>query len=278
MIPYEIGYYRPRTMGEAVSLFQTLSASGLNPCYFAGGAELIPLTRKREIMPGAFIDMKQIPECRFLGFNGQTLVVGSANTANTVIERIPFSLWKNVCHRIADHTNRNRITIGGNISGRLIYHELALPLLLTDAKLIIAGTEGMKTVSVVDFFNDGYQSNSGDLLVQAVVDRQVTENPSIFIKKTKQEKIDYPLVSVAAIYVNGDVRIAVSGLCAFPFRSNEMEKWLNHDDISMDHKINQVLKEIPGQVLSDQRGSQDYRLYVFTNVLYEVMNSFEKRD
>ena len=53
------------------------------------------------------------------------------------------------------------------------------------------------------------------------------------IKHTAQEKIDYPLISVAALVKEDFLRIAFSGVCAYPFRSQQIELVLNNKTLSL---------------------------------------------
>ncbi len=46
-------------------------------------------------------------------------------------------------------------------------------------------------------------------------------------KEQKNEKIDYPLITMAGLKKDNKVHIAFSGLCEYPFRSNIIEDILN---------------------------------------------------
>ena len=142
MIPYDLVYLRPTRAGQAVQLFEQTRADGLEPAYYAGGTEILSFIRRNKIHPHVLIDIKGIPECRAVGRQGDQINFGAALTLNELIDADLFALLSAACRRIADHTVRNRLTLGGNICGRLPYREAVLPLLVGEAEAEIAGPTG----------------------------------------------------------------------------------------------------------------------------------------
>ena len=114
-----------------------LSEQGKMPCYFSGGTEFITFARVNKLNADAVIDIKGIPECNVLEIQGNQLVIGAAVSLNKITDSKLFPLLGQTVKKIADHTSRNKITIGGNINSELIYRESVLPLLLSDAKVKI---------------------------------------------------------------------------------------------------------------------------------------------
>jgi CO/xanthine dehydrogenase FAD-binding subunit len=76
MIPFEFEYYKPDTVEEAVQKFKELDSQGKEPLYYSGGSEIISMARVSSIHPGAVIDLKGIPDCKVLEFQGEFLVIG----------------------------------------------------------------------------------------------------------------------------------------------------------------------------------------------------------
>jgi xanthine dehydrogenase FAD-binding subunit len=135
MIPCDVVYYRPGTLMEAYEAYRLLQIEGKKPLYYAGGSEIITMSRAGSIRPSAIVDIKRIPECMLLSANDEGLHIGSACTLNQIKESRLFPLLGSSCGRIADHTNQCRITLGGNLCGTIIYRETSLPLLLSDARV-----------------------------------------------------------------------------------------------------------------------------------------------
>ncbi len=224
LISYDFEYYLPSSIKEAVHLFEELHGKGKDPIYFSGGTEIITLGRLNTVKTGAVIDIKQIPECRIFDLQQEYLVTGAANTLTNIEEINLFPLLSKTVSEIADRTARNKITAGGNVCGQIFYREAVLPFLLTDSQMVIAGSKGIKTVSIHDVFNQRLLLEHGELLVQLKTDQSYLNQPFASIKKRRQWNTGYPLITVAALKVNGMIRIAISGLTTYPFRSPQMEE------------------------------------------------------
>ncbi|MGG1574632.1 hypothetical protein [Fictibacillus sp. NRS-1165] len=113
--------------------------------------------------------------------------------------------------------------MGGNLASDIIYREAVLPLLLTDATIVIAGIDGIRHVPIHQIFNETLCLNPGEFVVQIIADSQYTKMPFVIEKKRKSERVDYPLLTLAVLKTDSSIRAGFSGLCAFPFRSSAME-------------------------------------------------------
>lgn len=276
MIPFDFEYYRPRSIKEAIQLFHQLDEEGKSPLYYGGGTEIITMGRLQQIMTRAVIDLKDIPECNVCIWDDHKLILGSTLTLTEVQETKVFPLLGETAGRAADHTARNKITLGGNIAGKIIYREAVLPFLLADSTFVIAGGEGVKHIPAQQAFIEKLQLQKGEFLLQLITDQKYVEVPYYSVKKRQLEKIDYPLVTVAALKIDDYIRIAYSGLCAFPFRSLAMETELNDRKIPVEKRVEHALYHIPAPILNDIRGSRAYRIFVLKHVLYDVLIKLEE--
>ncbi|MEH6889435.1 FAD binding domain-containing protein [Bacillus sp. JJ864] len=267
MIPFDFEYYRPDSIQEAIRLFHQLDQEGKKPLYYGGGTEIITMGRSQRIRTKAVIDIKDLPECNICEWKDDKLLLGATLTITSVQEAKVFPLLGETAGGVADRTARNKITIGGNVAGRIRYREAVLPFLLADSTFVIAGTEGIKYVPVHQAFVEKLQLQKGEFLVQMITERQYVTAPYYSVRKRQLEKIDYPLVTVAAIKHGGEIRMACSGLCAFPFRSFQIEADLNNKRIPFEKRIERALTHIPAPVLDDIRGSRAYRTFVFQDLL-----------
>lgn len=271
MIPFDFIYCRPATLEEAYQAFVQLQAEGRNPLYYAGGSEIITMARAGSIRPGAVIDLKWIPECRVLSLDSDELHLGSVCTLNEIKESKLFPLLTLACGRIADHTNQCRITLGGNLCGTIRYRETCLPLLLADASVTLFGGQGLRRVPFASVFNGRMRLEAGEFIVQVHVPREALQAPHYHIKQTANEKIDYPMVTVAALWQDRFLRVACSGLCAEPFRSAEMEAVLNAQNLSGADRVRKAVELLPQPAYDDVEGSAEYRKFVFQTILEALL-------
>ncbi len=275
MIPFDFIYCRPDTLAEAAELFIQLQTAGKKTVYYAGGSEIITMCRAGSIRPDAVIDIKAIPECTRLEIEKSTLHIGAACTLNQIKESQSFPLLILACGRIADHTNQCRITLGGNLCGTIIYRETSLPLLLSDAQVTLMGPEGRRIVAFEQLFPGSTKLKPGEFIVQVHIPDWALHARHAHIKKTENEKIDYPLVSAAAIWKEGRLRIAFSGICSYPFRSEEIEAVLNDRSMPCATRSEKAIGLLPEAAYGDVEGSGAYRVFVLQNTLCTLLEDWE---
>lgn len=275
MIPFNFVYYRPDTLKEAADIFSTLESQGKSAVYYAGGSEIISMCRTGSIQPEAVVDIKNIPECNLLSVDSEKLHIGSVCTLSQISESKLFPLMRLSCGRIADHTNQCRITLGGNLCGTIIYRETSLPLLLSDADVMLYGPEGERTVPFRSVFRKRMRMKPGEMIVQAHIPVWALSARCSHVKKTANEKIDYPLVSVAALWKDDTLRIAFSGVCSYPFRSEQVEHALNAKTKPIEERVKQAVGLLPEPAYTDVEGSGGYRLFVLENALSELLEDWK---
>ena len=275
MIPFDFEYYRPDTMQEATDIFRQLESEGKTPVYYSGGTELISMARVGNVIFDAAIDIKNIPECRVLEYDqDNNLVLGSALTLSEITESNQFPLLGKTAGRIADHTMQCKITLGGNLASTIIYRETVLPLLTADSRAVVASHDGLREYPINEIFNQRLNLEKGSFLVKIVTNRGFAESPYFHIKKRKNEKIDYPLLTTAGIKVGGMLRIAFSGLCSYPFRSMQIENILNGTG-SFEERADKIADTVSENILNDTSGSSEYRKFVLENTIINVLETMK---
>jgi CO/xanthine dehydrogenase FAD-binding subunit len=270
MITFDFDYYKPDSIEEAVKVYKQMAGLNKTVIYYAGGTEIISLARINKTHFDAVIDIKGIPELNILEFRGDKLIIGAAVSLTKICDSGLFPFLGSVCRRTADHTARDKITIGGNICGKTPYKEAILPLLLADGEVITAGMSGMMSSALVSRFNKELMLDNGEFLVQVTVDKKYTDLPYVSIKKTRNGNPGYPLVSAAAMESDKHIRIAFSGLCSYPFRSQIIENDLNNFTASIEERTENIMKHLPEPLINDIIGSAEYRDFVTRNAINEI--------
>ncbi|WP_186670403.1 xanthine dehydrogenase family protein subunit M [Sporosarcina sp. BP05] len=276
MIAFDFEYCKPSSAAEAVETFNMFREQGKNAMYFSGGTEIITFARVNKLRADAVIDIKGIPECNVLELSGNLLVIGAAVSLNKITDSKLFPLLGQTVKKIADHTSRNKITIGGNMKSELIYKESVLPLLLVDAKVKIAKGSEEEIASLDAVFNKKMKLNSGNVLLQIIIDTSYIDLPYMSLKRTKISKVGYPVVSVAAIVKDNRIRIAFSGVCDYPFRSAEIEMIVNDSSLPENERVEKVLAHLPSEIVDDIQASRKYRAFVLRNVLLDTLSELER--
>lgn len=271
MIAFNFSYFQPTSIKEAIELYKDLKANGLNVFYYSGGTEFISRARRHEITCDAVIDIKSIPETNLLEWHDDHLITGACCTLSSIIAAESFPLLSNVARGIATQTERNKITLGGNSVSNLPYKETIMPFLLADSDVVIASENGKTQLPINEVYQRGTLLNEGEFIVQFVTKRHWTTLPFIHLRRTKQSHVNYPIVSIAAIQKGTDIRIAMSGLTHYPFRSTKMENVFQSKENSMESIVDKALDHLPETPISDLQASEKYRYFVLKSLLNEVL-------
>ncbi|MTK10733.1 MAG: xanthine dehydrogenase [Clostridiaceae bacterium] len=275
MIPFDFEYYKPETLEEAVQLYIELNSKGKKPLYYGGGTEIISMARAYNVYTEAVIDIKGIPECNVQELRDNKLIIGSSVTLTQIAEANLFPLLGLTVQRIADHTIQDKITLGGNMAGTIIYREAVLPLLISNSEVVIANSSGIKQILLSDIFDKRIQISDEEFIVSVLIDSRFLSLPYLHVKRTKSDKIDYPLITLTALKDNNRINIAFSGLCDYPFRSSLIEGYLNDDSLQNNMRINNIIDNIPDSILGDLAGSADFRKFMLQKMLIEVLENLE---
>lgn len=275
MITFGFEYYRPTSADQAIQLFQHLDQSGKKPMYYGGGTEIISMGRMDNLSAGSVIDIKEIPECRLLEIRGGHLVIGAGVTLTQIHESNIFPLLAQAGARVADHTMQNKITLGGNLCGTIIYREAVLPLLLADTEIVVANPKGKNEIPINKIFDQRMKLQKGEFIVQVKVSKPFLSYPYVHVKRTRQDKIHYPLVTICALRADNEIRAAFSGVCPFPFRSRAMEKELNRSSKPVDQRVNKAIDLAPAGLPNNLEGSSAYRRFVLKNLLTSIVTELE---
>ncbi|MGE5391992.1 MAG: FAD binding domain-containing protein [Deltaproteobacteria bacterium] len=275
MMTIDFEYHRPDTLEQAVQIFVDLDRQGKNPVYYGGGTEIISMGRMDNIQAGAVIDIKGIPQCRVQEIKKDYLIIGAGVTLTEIHEANLFPLLAQAGARVADHTIQNKVTLGGNLCGTIIYREAVLPLLLAESQVLITGPGGSRTLPIDQIFDQRIRLEHGEFIVQVFIHTSYLSRPYIHVKRTKQDKINYPLVTICAMRVDQAVRTAFSGLCDFPFRSPELERHLNDRKLPLTLRVEQAIAALPAEIPDNIEGSAGYRRFILKQLMTSILTELE---
>ncbi|WP_190279500.1 FAD binding domain-containing protein [Ornithinibacillus gellani] len=269
MISFDLQYFQPNTIEDAINIYEQFISENKKPIYASGGTEIISRARRNEVQPDAIIDLKNIPGFHKCEHKAGKLQIGSAVTLNHAATHSNFPLLKTVIQSIATQTARNKITIGGNLASSLPYREAVLPLLLTDSTIVLATPKGAITKNIHDVFPFNEHLKELELMMEVHLDSKLIKHPHFWIKKTKQSQINYPIVSVAAMHIDNEIRIATSGLTANPLRMKQLEKDILQA-VEIEDCLDQIESYLPSPIIDDMIAQSDYRLFLFKQIIKDI--------
>lgn len=279
MVPFNLLYYRPDSVDEALDLFQTLSKEHRHPAFYGGGTEILTRARVQDAEFGAVIDLKGIPEVLVHRDYQGSAEFGAGIRLTHLADRNLWPLLTATADRVADHTARTQITLGGNLLSVLPYREAILPFLMSDsAEVKVATASGTRTHRVRDLYDRALRIRPGDFLVSLSVDRHETQGLAFKSRKmTRIDWIDYPLVTIALTRRHdGGIRAAFSGWTGFPFVSSRVDRILSNARNSAGDRAQDAVEHMPMRALTDTHGSRAYREFVTQYTLAEMLEELEK--
>lgn len=275
MIGFNFDYYECDTIEEAVNLFARLSLVGKRVLYFSGGTEIITFADRDTIQFDAVIAINKIPELKVFTLDNDFLYIGAANILSFIADTHIFPLLSESCPFVADHTSRNKITIGGNLCGEIPYKNAVLPFFISDTTVIIANQQGVRNEPFLEVYNNGLHLQSGDLIIQFAVPKKNLNVPYYTKKVRKIGEFGYPLIGLSLVKDNGKINAAFSAVCKNAFRSFRVENALNDYTVPLRTRVDRAIENIPCRIESNIQGSAPYRKFVLKQQLIEALTLLE---
>ncbi|QUI21348.1 FAD binding domain-containing protein [Vallitalea pronyensis] len=275
MIGFSFDYYVCDTIEEAVDLYGLLSLNGKRVLYFNGGTEILTFADKNRIEFDAVIAVNQIPELKIFTLDDDALYIGAANTLTFIANTDVFPLLSDSCPFVADHTSRNKITIGGNLCGKIPFKNAVIPFFISDTTVIIANQEGIRNEPFLEVYNNGLHLQPGDLIVQFIIPRRVLNLPYYTQKLRKIGEFGYPLIGLSLVKDQGKLKAAFSAVCKNAFRSRQVEDALNDDTLPLNKRVDRAIHNIPCSIVSNLQGSAPYKKFVLKQQLVEALTQLE---
>jgi len=261
-------YLAPTSLEEAL---ETVGQQTEGVQIIAGGTDLVPRMRSRVIEPKLLVDL------RLLNLDGiektaDGIRIGASATHTDILESdLLAEHCPALCEAAADIAGppiRNRGTVGGNLVNASPAADLAPPLLVYDAVVILAKAGSKREIPLVDFFTGPGQTvlAADELLTEIRIPAVPPNTTSKFIKLGKRKAMAVAVVSAAArltIDQAGKIsqaRIALGSVAPTPIRARKAEASLEGQSPSSD--LFTEAGQIAGSEsspISDIRASGSYR-------------------
>ena len=147
--------------------------------------------------------------------------------------------------------------------------------MLSEAEALVTGPQGSRSEPLHKLFDKRLRLAPGELLLQLSLPERNINLKSISKRREKHGPVNYPLLHTVALNSEGFLSFAVSGLCAYPFRSTAVEEALNDRSLYVQDRINKAITLLPAAIRSDDLASAEYREALWRNDLTELINEME---
>ena len=256
-------YRAPKTLAEAARI---LAGEGPNAMLIAGGTDLLPNMKRRQMAPKLLVSLSGVAE---LKSNGSAYGAGLTLT-QIVNSKAPAAL-RQAAHQVATVHLRNMGTIGGNLclDTRCNYYnqnyewrkaidfclkkdgdicwvataskrcvavsstDCAPMLLALGASIRLVSASGEREVPLENFYNnDGidYLRRRPDEILTEV--RIPASSNSTYWKLRRRGAFDFPVLGVAAAMGEDGARIALGAVASRPFLVDKANEFLKGKNLS----------------------------------------------
>jgi aerobic carbon-monoxide dehydrogenase medium subunit len=222
-------YFAPTSVSEALAL---LAEYGQKITILAGGTDLAPRINYYQLQPDALLHIGNLG-LDYVKTEGDGLAIGAATplqkiaTSPLVAEKAKVLADAAVTHSCV--TVRSMATIGGNLVNASPAADMATPLLVLDAELLLQSVHGERVVKLQDFFQGPGKTvcRPDELLVEVRV--PIAGQGAVFLKLGRRKAMTCAIASVAARIEVADgscreARIALGSMAPTPMRCTRTEE------------------------------------------------------
>ncbi len=227
-------YARPETLKEAL-LF--LRDHGADAPPLAGGTDVMVDMRSGKLQPPYLLDISRLGELQGIDLREEYLSIGAGVTiseiyASPLVTEYAPALVR-ACATFGSRQIRNVATMGGNVGNASPSADTAPPLLVHEARAVLAGVNGERTVPVEALFVGPYQSGiKPDELMLRFILTPLPDRFSDFQKIGRRKALAIARMSMAvsaAREKNGAIhslRLALGSSTPTPMRMGIAESFL----------------------------------------------------
>jgi carbon-monoxide dehydrogenase medium subunit len=231
MIPATFDYEVAELVEHAIELLGTKDDAKL----LAGGHSLLPLMKFRLARPATLVDIERVPGLAGIADDGEHLTIGAMtrhhDLAHDALVREHCPILAHTAGLVGDSQVRHRGTIGGSLAHGDPASDLPTIALTLDAKILMRGPNGERTVGAADFFRGFYETALEPDEVIVGVRMPKSQGAGWSYIKFRQRALDWATVGVAAVVEAGNgtiqtARIGLTNMGQTPLRASSAEQAL----------------------------------------------------
>ena len=208
-------YASPTTVAEAVELL----ASDSEARVFAGATDLIPQIRAGRPEPSAMIDLKRIERMCAISSNVSSFTVGAATPTTDICAHdglaAAFPGLVEASGLIGSDQIQSRSTWGGNLANASPAADTPPSLIVNDARAVIAGPGGERTVPVAEIATGPGATSlgPGELIVEFELDEPPARTADAYLRLIPRTEMDIAVVGAAVrVTLNEDSTVAAAAI------------------------------------------------------------------
>jgi CO/xanthine dehydrogenase FAD-binding subunit len=261
-------YLAPTELNEALDV---LARQKEGTHIIAGGTDLVPRMRSRVVEPSLLLDLRLLA-LDGIELDADGIRIGARATHTDILDsELLAENCPALCEAASDIAGppiRNRGTVGGNLVNASPAADLAPPLMVYDARVVLVSAGSNREVPLENFFTGPGQTvlSPAEILTEVRIPSPPARTAARFIKLGKRKAMAVAVVGVAARLTLGEngvisqVRIALGSVAPTPMRAVQAEAALQGQAPGVEI-FRESARIATGECapISDIRASGDYR-------------------
>lgn len=266
---------------------EVLGQKGREITLLAGGTDIMPSLRNKQILPARVMDISRIGELKGIILDGKRIRIGSC-VDNATLAGDPLVLDKlpslaEAARSSGAMTLQNRATIGGNIMTASPAADMPPVLMSLDADLTFCSSSGERNINFSELFT-GYRQtsrNAGEILRSIDVPVPAPGTVQSFYKRGSRAALTISRVSLACSALPGNngiirnVRIAAGSMAPTTQLLSGVMAFLEGKTLSFE-VIEEAARIASSQV--NPRKTPGYRKEVTGNLLRKFLLNLQEQD
>lgn len=266
----DLNYWEPTNLSDTVNLLANMGDQ-VRP--LAGGTDLLVKMKKGPINWEGIVNLKGLRELKGINYEGVTITIGALTHISSLIESPlvihHFPVLVDAARSLGTPQVRNLATIGGNLCNASPAGDVALVLLMYEARLLIIGPNGSRKLLVEEFCVGPNQTvlQQGEILTAIEIDLPPLNSKGVFYKHGKRKSHEIALVNVAVLLTPQSgtkqiarARIAVGSVATTQLRIKDAEDSLTDSlaSLSAFEQAAELAKKAVNPI-DDVRSTASYR-------------------
>jgi carbon-monoxide dehydrogenase medium subunit len=220
VIPPAFDYERAESIDDAIAM---LDKYGDEAKLLAGGHSLLPMMKLRLVFPSVLIDIGRLRDASYIRLSDGEVAIGALTrhcdlvTSPVLAEHAP--LVARAASLVGDPQVRRRGTIGGSLAHADPAADLPTAVLASDARVVLRGPDGQRTVAIGDFFTGFFETAVAPDEVLTEIRIPVTGPRGWAYEKFVRRANDWAIVAVATVAG----RVALGNMGSTPLRATATE-------------------------------------------------------
>jgi carbon-monoxide dehydrogenase medium subunit len=278
-VPAYVEYEKATSVAHALAL---LARFGPEARILAGGHSLIPMMKLRLAQPETLIDINALTELSYLTVTGHELRIGAMTRHAQLLDSAEaarhFAILHDAEQVIADPVVRNWGTVGGSLCQADPSEDLSAAFAALKATMVIAHSDGTRTVPARDFHTGPYETVVGPGEILTEIRIPIRPGGGSAYEKVGRRVGDWPVAAAgSALWLEAgggleggltggtiaDAGIGLTAVGAPHFSAAEAEEFLRGAPATEESFARAgELAAASCRPVSDQRGPADYKRHL----------------